>query len=144
MGPKRVSKSGLFILELIFSILFFSITSAVCVSLFVHARLVSIQSSDLTAASLKAQDTAEAFKAVNADIDSLTKLLDSQQTKPELLQIYYDKNWNPVSDKTDSQYTLTLTSENSQPVSGQICSAKIVVYKEQEELFSLDVSHYVH
>lgn len=48
MGGKRASKSELFLMELIFSILFFSIASAVCVTLFVHARLTSVESTQLT------------------------------------------------------------------------------------------------
>ena len=64
MGGKRASKSELFLMELIFSILFFSIASAVCVTLFVHARLTSIESTQLTTATLQAQSAAETFKSV--------------------------------------------------------------------------------
>lgn len=89
MGGKRASKSELFLMELIFSILFFSIASAVCVTLFVHARLTSIESTQLTAATLQAQSAAETFKSVNADLDQAADLLNAQQTPEGSLQIFY-------------------------------------------------------
>ena len=50
MAVNRMSRSGLFLLELIIAILFFAVTSAVCVNLFVQAHLTSAESSNLTAA----------------------------------------------------------------------------------------------
>ena len=38
MAVNRMSRSGLFLLELIIAILFFAVTSAVCVNLFVQAH----------------------------------------------------------------------------------------------------------
>ena len=46
--------SSLFLLELIFAILFFSVASAVCVQVFVKSHTLSTQAHDLTQASRRA------------------------------------------------------------------------------------------
>ena len=56
------SASSLFLIELIIAIGFFAVASAVCLQLFVRARLVSIQSADLSRATLAAQSAAEAVR----------------------------------------------------------------------------------
>ena len=58
------SKSSLFLMELILSILFFSLASAVCVQLFVKSHLISRQSTDLTNSVNLAQDVAEIYTGV--------------------------------------------------------------------------------
>ena len=140
MGGKRASKSELFLMELIFSILFFSIASAVCVTLFVHARLTSTQ---LTTATLQAQSAAETFKSVNADLDQAADLLNAQQTPEGSLQILYDQNWNPVSEPDSASYLLTLTPDDPSPDSNQLCSAQIQVSKQGESIYELTVTQYV-
>jgi type II secretory pathway pseudopilin PulG len=58
------SKSSLFLIEMIVVILFFSIAGAICVSLFVQARLISLESTRLTLAVNQCQNAAEALRAV--------------------------------------------------------------------------------
>ena len=50
MAVHKTSRSGLFLLELMIVILFFAVTSAVCVNLFVQAHLTSTAGGELTAA----------------------------------------------------------------------------------------------
>lgn len=52
------SASSLFLIELILAIGFFAVASAVCLQLFVRARMVSVQSADLSRATLAAQSAA--------------------------------------------------------------------------------------
>ena len=61
MQTKNSSKSGIFLMELILSILFFSIAAAVCVKLFVTAHRLSDQSVNLNHAVSMAESIAEAF-----------------------------------------------------------------------------------
>ena len=63
------SASSLFLIELIIAIGFFAVASAVCLQLFVRARLVSIQSADLSRATLAAQSAAEAFRGGGGSAD---------------------------------------------------------------------------
>ena len=59
------SKSSLFLMELILSILFFSLASAVCVQLFVKSHLINRQSTDMTNAVNLSQDVAEIYTTDN-------------------------------------------------------------------------------
>lgn len=137
MGIKRTSKSGLFLLELVLGILFFSLASAVCVSLFVNARLTSARSRDLTEAMLQAQTVAESYRSVDGDMERLAQLLDAQQQE-DVLCLFYDKDWNPASDSNYARYTLWIRSEDH----GRLDSAEILVTKGESDLFSLSVKQY--
>ena len=50
MKGTSAKRSSLFLLELIIAILFFSLTSAVCVQIFVRAHLISRQTQELNTA----------------------------------------------------------------------------------------------
>ena len=72
------SASSLFLIELIIAIGFFAVASAVCLQLFVRARLVSIQSADLSRATLAAQSAAEAFRGCGGSLEKASALLGGQ------------------------------------------------------------------
>ena len=59
MAVHKTSRSGLFLLELMIVILFFAVTSAVCVNLFVQAHLTRTAGAELTAATREVQSAAE-------------------------------------------------------------------------------------
>lgn len=70
MAVHKTSRSGLFLLELMIVILFFAVTSAVCVNLFVQAHLTSTAGGELTAATREVQSAAEWLKAADGDLES--------------------------------------------------------------------------
>ena len=74
MQTKNSSKSGIFLMELILSILFFSIAAAVCVKLFVTAHRLSDQSVNLHHAVAMAESIAEAFYGCNGNVGELETL----------------------------------------------------------------------
>lgn len=74
MQTKNTSKSGIFLMELILSILFFSIAAAVCVKLFVTAHRLSDQSVNLNHAVAMAESIAEAFYGCNGNAGELEAL----------------------------------------------------------------------
>ena len=74
MQTKNSSKSGIFLMELILSILFFSIAAAVCVKLFVTAHWLSDQSVNLNHAVSMAESVAEAFYGCNGNAGELENL----------------------------------------------------------------------
>ncbi len=74
MQTKNSSKSGIFLMELILSILFFSIAAAVCVKLFVTAHRLSDQSVNLNHAVSMAESIAEAFYGCNGNVGELETL----------------------------------------------------------------------
>lgn len=96
--------SSLFLLELIFAILFFSVTSAVCVQVFVKSHTLSTQAHDLTQASRRAGDVAELITASTSP-DDMKNLLedaysDAVNIASENFTIFYDSDFIPCSQET--------------------------------------------
>ncbi len=69
------SRSSLFLMELIMAILFFSLTSAVCIRLFVRAHTISQDTINQNNALTQAQNLAETWLATEGDMSELTALL---------------------------------------------------------------------
>ena len=71
MFKKTSSRSGLFLLELIISILFFSISSAVCIRLFVQAHIMDRDNRSLTQSVKLCENMAEVYTASDGNLDAL-------------------------------------------------------------------------
>ena len=76
------SRSSLFLVELIITIFFFSLSAVVCVRLFVDAAKTSREARDLTRAVHLAQDAAECFLSAEGDPEEFDVLL--RQVRPAL------------------------------------------------------------
>lgn len=74
MFKKNSSRSGLFLLELIISILFFSMASAVCIRLFVQAHVMDRDNRNLTQSVKLCENLAEVYTACNGDLDALMEV----------------------------------------------------------------------
>lgn len=73
-------KTGLFLMELIIAILFFSLAAAICVQLFVKSHTISERSIALNHSILLAQNTAEIFYATDGDLTEMASLLGSGES----------------------------------------------------------------
>lgn len=148
---RQFSKSpSVFLIELMISILFLSLCSAVCVRLFVQARQLSRQSSRQTQAVTVCQNLAEIFEAAaeqaTADQDGLDRaagqLMDffpdaAVRVDPETVQIYFDSRFHP-SPPADAVYTAVVRlSVNPRLLTANI---RFLTVAESEELFALSVS----
>ena len=74
----RKSKSSLFLMELIIVILFFSLTSAVCLQVFVKANDYSKQTVALNQASLWCTNVGELFEEYGNDINTIRNVVNSE------------------------------------------------------------------
>lgn len=92
---RRASESGLFLTELILVILFFSITAAVYVQVFVGAHTLSQDSVNLTEGTLRAQNLAEAFYGCDADMERIKELFPEAEADGDTLTLYFDSFWDP-------------------------------------------------
>lgn len=137
MQRRTSSKSSLFLLEMIFVILFFSLAAAVCVSLFAQAHTLSVQSSDLNAAVLRAQSTAECVKARGEDFASL---LPGTEREGENALLYYDGDWQSTT-RENAVYVLRVTPSRT----GDLFAARIAVGRlgEEEPIYSLEAVKYL-
>lgn len=69
------SKSGLFLMEMIIVILFFSICAAICVNVFAKARVTADSGRALNSAAIRSANIAETYKAAGGDLGRTAELL---------------------------------------------------------------------
>lgn len=89
------SKSSLFLMELIVSILFFSLASAICIQLFVRSHSISAETINLNNAITQAQNLAECWYAAGGDLHAMqdTVSCSSLSDTGDALTLYFDKDW---------------------------------------------------
>jgi hypothetical protein len=124
------SSSKLFLLEMAIILVFFSFAAAVCTNLFVKAKVLSVESTELTMATLKAQAAAEAVEAAGGEKEELARLLEGSAGQDGVI-VSYDEDWRQAA---QGRYSLTvlLTRKDA------LVQAEITVSKAQEEIFGLN------
>lgn len=133
--------SGLFLLELILAILFFSIASAICVQLFVKSHLLSRKAENLSIAVNECSDAAE----IILSSDNQTELFERfDLAYPNAIWSDYENNEFQIEIfyHDDSKMTIScsisyLPSENSE------IAAKILYVKQDinEPVYELEINH---
>lgn len=113
------SKTSLFLMELIISILFFSLASAVCVRLFVKSHQISTHSVALNHSVRWCENIAELLQAYHGDIETVCQLLESAENcsitgaeVPDSFSICFDKDWLPIiaTDRANIYYVLSVSA----------------------------------
>lgn len=119
----RNNGSRIFMTELMFSILFFIIVSAICVQCFAGSFARSKDANEMTQAINLASNAAETY-LVTDDYSGFTD--------------YYDSNWRPADDINGTYKVTSLVIEPEK--AGQCQTMHVVVSTmEDEEIYSLKV-----
>lgn len=141
----RAQSSSLFLMELILAILFFSITSAVCVQFFVKSHLLSKESKTLSQAVGECSGIAE-ITSVSDSADVAAALLrdrypdiDAGQAAGSPAVIYYDDSFSPCGER-DAVYTLeaVLAEED-----GMLSARMKVTGPDDSLIYELSTSHHI-
>ena len=129
----KSSKSGLFLMELILSILFFSLASAVCVQLFVKSHLISQQSVDLNSAVERCQNVAEAFYGTNGNIDEMMLLFDnSYQNSSDQSAFFLDEPPYTISVTLQEKDSMLICNISAHKSSNLIYNLEVYLFPEKE------------
>lgn len=151
MSNRNTSRTGLFLMELILAILFFSLSGSVCVQLFIQAHTISNNSVVLNHSILQAQNVAETFYGCNGDVDEMMILLNSKtngsrqdEEDSTTLSFLYDSNFDPITNQSyfpDFGYTVTATIQPK----GELTTCHILVqeYSTNEDsspIYELNIS----
>lgn len=109
-------RATLFLIEQLLAILFFALTAAICVQIFVSSQLMTLTGEARGEAALQAQNVAESYKACAGDLAAVAEQQGGSIDGSGLRQ-YFDPNWQLCGQEAAS-YTLTLaaTSEPADPV----------------------------
>ena len=120
--------NGLLLTELLIALLFFSLSAAVCLQLFVASHLQNIAAEDLSRATIEAQNIAECFKASNGNMELTAELLGVPSSGMQL-RIYYDEAWSRVH--YGSAFSSLLTARG---LSEGALSAVVTVYDRNNKV----------
>lgn len=102
MSSQSNSKTGLFLMELIIAILFFSLSSAVCVRLFVGAHQIADDDKDLNQAVLWTQNLAETFYGCSGRIQMIKSMYPSAIFTSEgdehegAIVLFFNEDWEEI------------------------------------------------
>lgn len=155
------SKTSLFLMELIISIMFFSVSGAICIELFVKAHTLSEESVELNNSVLWTQNIAEVFQGCYGNLHSIADfftdssvVLVSYEDNPEVgtLVMYFDENWKLINFPSengalkDTRYELLLcisrlpakevyadTTADTSLMDGDALKGEIVILKIDSE-----------
>ncbi|HIX16153.1 MAG TPA: hypothetical protein H9740_10625 [Candidatus Hungatella pullicola] len=126
----RHNSSGMFMMEMIAAVFFFSLCASACILVFARADRLSRGAEDLNQAVLLAQSTAEVWKSQGQK--GLAEIFNGEE-KENGIQMTFDQEGNPVSDRGKYQVILTEKEE---------IKAVISVTADDEELYSMEVGRH--
>lgn len=111
MRNQSSSKTGLFLIELILSIFFFIIATAVVLQLFVKSHFISQNTISVNNALLYSQNMSEVFLANGGDFESVRHMYDADLVEIEgapdnVLVLLFDKDWKPVFTYEYAKYSI--------------------------------------
>ncbi|SFB03190.1 hypothetical protein SAMN05216249_10780 [Acetitomaculum ruminis DSM 5522] len=138
------SSSGIFLMEITISILFFSLCAVVCIELFVKAHTLSKSTDELTFATNIASNYAECFLNAKGDMSRVDILADMKEADKNCYEIYFDKNFNIIK-KKEASYVLYLEKSQDEYDIGKMAKASITIKNifEDSEVYSLSVQKYI-
>lgn len=91
------SKSSLFLIEMILSILILALTCTVCVRIFAAAKTQREEARELNHIQELVTSAGETLEGWNGQLSSFISIFGQpSKTSGALLQYYYDDSWNPV------------------------------------------------
>ena len=159
--PVHGSTSSLFLIELIIAAGFFSLTAAACVRLYLYAREVSAESSDVTHAVNEAQNMAESYLAGDGSLaDGIRLYAETADAAEEVLSAVsnafssdpaeaifgYDDDWVLLPDAASDacSYFMTVTLEENPEAAGtSVLHICILKNAAEEVLFELETARYL-
>lgn len=134
---KAASRTGLFLMELIIGILFFSLAGALCIQMFVKSHLISESSTALNHGVLWSQNVAETFQGCGGNTAEMASLLEGCIYNPEdksceVLYLLFDDSFEPVipssrslSALKDTDYAYILSAFITREADLVICSVTV-------------------
>lgn len=141
MYKKSARRSSLFLLELMISILMFSVASAWCVRLFVTARCVVNETEEQNRAQNLVAGYAELFLA-SEDFDAFLLQEGAERKESEEITCYdlgYDENWN-ICRRAEAHFVFDIMIvENGY---FEKCYFWFRRADEKEEIYTLEVEKY--
>lgn len=148
----NASKSGSFLMELILSILFFSVASAICIQLFAKAHLLDQKTGYQNQAVIWAENLASLWQAENGDLSLVRDTLCADYAAApgsvvlsdsgSLLLVYLDKDGMPTPDAEQSAAYVQLSNKTEEAQSHML-AAELCFYAGQEPFYEITLMQHL-
>lgn len=136
---KKLSRTRLFLLEMLVNLLVFIIGAAVCLTTLSEAYSLSASSVVITNAHQTLENTAMTFRSVNGDLNEFCIALNGIFTDSNTIKVWYDKSFNPVSEDLGIYYLKANIKESE----NNVINAKFTIYYSNDKAIEkLSVSQY--
>lgn len=135
------SRTSLVLMELIITVLFFSLASTVCVQLFVNSHLTTKETKKLNKAVSISQSIAEVMRGTDGSLDSIMAYFPTATGDDDYFVIYYDDNFTLIDDVDNAKYAADVSVSSI----GNLYNMDItfVDLSDFNEIYSLSTSKYI-
>jgi len=114
----KKSKSSLFLMELIIVVLFFALTSAVCLQVFVKAHTVDRETKNINHAVMWGDNLSEIFYEVGPDTARILEFTapgyETYKDNSDNNYLYFDKEYRLTPDRENAFFEIKLLSYNDE------------------------------
>ncbi len=143
----KQSRSGLFLMEFIIAILFFSLASVLCIRLFVQSHNLSQSATERTQACMWSENIAELFYACDTP-EALVAALEAEEQididyVDRVLTLSFDQDWKLLADTDGTLPVYSLSAVFS--TSDQTCFADInvLINADDKQIYHLEISKHI-
>lgn len=137
---RQTRKSSLFLIELIIAILFFSLSSAVCVSLFSASHSMTEESENRNIALLEAQSVAEIYRNDVGDLSFIISMTSASEIEEGKYIYYLDESGAYVSEASTTTFCVELITTQDMKMSN--LDIAIVPPNSEEVIIELSTKIY--
>lgn len=137
-AARQRSKGSIMLLELILCIMIFSLCAAASISIFAQSHGEAKNARALSAACIKAQSAAEAFKAAKGRVYEAARLMDGVCPGNFHFNVFFNDEWEQCEE--NSAKKLTLTISDAQAETGLI-NAQIIVTDGESTVYKLSTAY---
>lgn len=113
------SKTSLFLMELIISILFFSLAATVCIQLFVHSHTLSRETVNMNNAIIETQNITEIYYSNDGNIENIPDYYAYSDLISEsgrnTVTVFFDNDWNNIDSSLSQPSYLVVLDGDAAP-----------------------------
>lgn len=127
-------------MEMMIAILFFSVTSAVCIQIFVKAHLIQEDTIALNHGVALVESAAEIFRDTGTDKTKLYSYYPEAQWENDTMTIGYDEEWQACAPKNAASLLTMILMEDG---SGKMKEADISLTQNDKVIYRQSVRRYL-
>ncbi|MGN0483036.1 MAG: hypothetical protein ACI4HI_05760 [Lachnospiraceae bacterium] len=134
------SRPMTFLLELLVTILLFSIASAVCIQFFVKAHQISVQTEEWNHGIQICENAAEIFSSGDSSFDSLLKQYPNATLAENVFSLFYNKDFQPCDSQNANYYLEVIHAKEGDTAYADIFFRSI---DTNSTIYRLHITHHI-